>query len=59
MAGNGQRRPLAGLDETPASGQVVLFTPAYGTLLPRVTGLGRGVLDPFPAAVPGTDLVRA
>ena len=28
--GTGQRRPLAGLNETPAPGQVVLFTPAYG-----------------------------
>ena len=28
--GTGQRRPLAGINQTPAPGQVELFTPAYG-----------------------------
>ena len=47
--GTGQRRPLAGINQTPAPGQVVLFTPAYGArdAPGRERGLGR------PAAVPG------
>jgi hypothetical protein len=54
--GTGQRRPLAGVDETPGKNGVVLFTPAYGATVPRVTGSNEVVLEPFPAAVPGTDL---
>ena len=54
--GTGQRRPLAGLNETPAPGQVVLFTPAYGRPVPRVAGSAEVVLQPFPATVPNTDL---
>jgi len=54
--GTGQRRPLNGLNETPTSGQVVLFTPQYGTATPRVAGAAEIVLQPFPAAVPNVDL---
>ena len=54
--GTGQRRPLAGLNETPAPGQVVLFTPAYGRPVPRVAGSAEVVLQPFPATAPNTDL---
>ncbi|MGH3003483.1 MAG: phosphodiester glycosidase family protein [Gaiellaceae bacterium] len=54
--GTGQRRPLSGVNQTPAGGQVVLFTPAYGAAAPRVADAAEVVLRPFPAAVPGTDL---
>jgi hypothetical protein len=54
--GTGQRRPLSGLNETPASGQVILFTTGYGSALPRVAGSVEVILQPFPAAVPNTDL---
>jgi len=54
--GTGQRRPLNDINETPASGDTVLFTPVYGAPVPKVTGSAEVVLDPFPAAVPNTDL---
>ena len=54
--GTGQRRPLTGLNETPANGQVVLFTPAWGPATPRIAGAAEVVLHPFPAAVPNVDL---
>jgi hypothetical protein len=54
--GAGQRRPLAGVNQIPRSGQVVLFTPAWGTTTPVVPGSTEVVLDPFPAAAPDTDL---
>jgi hypothetical protein len=54
--GTGQRRPLAGVNETPGKNDVVLYTPAYGAPVPRVTGSAEAVLEPFPAAAPGTDL---
>ena len=57
--GTGQRRPVAGLNETPLAGQVVLFTPAYGRPVPRVPGAAEVVLQPFPAAAPNTDLTSA
>ena len=34
----------------PAAGQVVLFTPAWGAPVPRVTGAAEVTLDSFPAA---------
>ena len=40
--GTGQRRPLAGINQTPAPGQVVLFTPAYGARTPADRERGRG-----------------
>jgi hypothetical protein len=54
--GNGQRRPLNGINETPTSGQVMLFTPSWGPATPRVAGSAEVVLQPFPAAVPNVDL---
>jgi hypothetical protein len=54
--GTGQRRPLNGVNPTPASGQVVLFTPAYGAAVPQIPGSAEAILQPFPAAVPNSDL---
>jgi hypothetical protein len=54
--GTGQRRPLAGVNQAPGKNDVVLFTPAYGTEVPRLAGSAEVVLEPFPAAVPATDL---
>src|SRR5919198_3826549 len=54
--GTGQRRPLNGVNQKPVSGQVVLFTPAYGAALPRIPGSAEAILQPFPAAVPNSDL---
>lgn len=54
--GNGQRRPLQGLNQTPVSGQVILYTPSYGARTPSVPNAASVVLQPFGAAVPNTDL---
>jgi hypothetical protein len=54
--GIGQRRPLSGLNQIPRSGQVMLFTPAWGPTTPTIPGSTEVVLDPFPAAAPNTDL---
>jgi hypothetical protein len=54
--GTGQRRPLNGINEPPKPGQLILFTPAYGARTPAVAGAVEVVLQPFPAAVPNTDL---
>ncbi len=54
--GSGQRRPLAGVNQPPHSGQVVLFTPAWGATTPLVAGSTEVVLDPFPAAAVDADL---
>jgi hypothetical protein len=54
--GTGQRRPLTGLNQIPAAGQVVLFTPAYGAPVPRVVGATEVTLDSFPSARPNADL---
>src|SRR5262245_42784160 len=54
--GTGQRRPLNGLNEVPRAGQVVLFTPAFGARTPAVPGAAEIVLQPFPAALPDSDL---
>lgn len=54
--GTGQRRPLAGVNETPTKNDAVLFTPAYGAPVPRIAGSAEVVLEPFPAALPETDL---
>jgi hypothetical protein len=54
--GGGQRRALDGLNRTPAPGEVVLFTPAYGARTPAVVGAAEAVLEPFPAATPNADL---
>ncbi|HET7450814.1 MAG TPA: phosphodiester glycosidase family protein [Gaiellaceae bacterium] len=54
--GTGQRRPLDGLDQSPAQGQVVLLTPAFGPRAPVIPGAAEAVLQPFPATAPNTDL---
>ncbi|MFL5953873.1 MAG: phosphodiester glycosidase family protein [Gaiellaceae bacterium] len=54
--GTGQRRPLNGLNETPKPGQMILFTPAYGTRTPAVPNAAEVVLQPFPATAPNADL---
>ncbi|MFL5961324.1 MAG: phosphodiester glycosidase family protein [Gaiellaceae bacterium] len=54
--GTGQRRPLSGLNDVPKGGQVMLFTPAFGTRTPTVSGAAEIVLQPFPAAAPNADL---
>ena len=57
--GTGQRRPLNGLNEVPRAGQVVLFTPAFGARTPAVPGAAEIVLQPFPAALPDSDLTAS
>jgi hypothetical protein len=54
--GTGQRRALAGLNRVPAPGEVVLFTPVYGSRAPSVAGAAEVVLQPFPAATPNVEL---
>ena len=54
--GLGQRRPLTGLNQPPRADGTSLFTPAYGAATPRIPGVVEAVLQPFPPAVPGTDL---
>jgi hypothetical protein len=57
--GTGQRRPLAGVNDTPGAGQVMLFTPGYGAPVPRVSGAAEVTLQSFPAAALNTDLTAA
>jgi phosphodiester glycosidase len=52
----GQRRPLGALNQVPGSGQVALFTPAWGPATPAVANSTEIVLEPFPATAPDTDL---
>lgn len=52
--GNGQRRPLTGVNEPPASSSVVLYTPAWGAPVPKAAGSAEVVLQQFPAAAPNT-----
>jgi hypothetical protein len=54
--GLGQRRPLTGLNQPPRGDGTSLFTPAWGASTPRIAGVFEVVLQPFPPAVPGTDL---
>ena len=54
--GLGQRRPLTGLNQPPRGDGTSLFTPAWGSSTPRIAGVFEVVLQPFPPAVPGTDL---
>jgi hypothetical protein len=54
--GLGQRRPLTGLNQPPRGDGTSLFTPAWGATTPRIAGVFEVVLQPFPPAVPGTDL---
>src|SRR5690242_8802636 len=57
--GTGQRRALTGLNQPPAPGQTVLFTPAYGPRTPVVAGAAEAVLGTFPPTVPNADLSGA
>ena len=57
--GTGQRRTLAAVNQLPAPGETVLFTPAFGGRVPAVAGLAEAVLEPFPGATPNTDLTAA
>src|SRR6185437_11948313 len=54
--GLGQRGPLTGLNQPPRGDGTSLFTPAWGSSTPRIPGVLDVVLQPFPPAVPGTDL---
>lgn len=54
--GTGQRRALAGLNQTAAGGQYVLFTPAWGARVPVVANSAEIVFQTYPAATPNTDL---
>ena len=54
--GLGQRRPLTGLNQPPRGDGTSLFTPAWGPTTPSIPGVFEAVLQPFPPAVPGTDL---
>jgi hypothetical protein len=55
--GSGQRRPLAGVNQRPRGAQTVLFTPAWGPATPDLPNAAEVVLEPFPPATVGTDLV--
>lgn len=54
--GSGQRRPLA-LNRAPSAGGVALYTPLWGPTTPQTAETVELVLQPFPAAQPGRDLV--
>src|SRR3954453_7389142 len=54
--GLGQRHPLSGVNQVPRGDGTWLFTPAYGSATPKAAGVWEAVLQPFPPAVPGTDL---
>jgi hypothetical protein len=55
--GVGPRRPLNNLNQRPGAQATSLFTPAWGSSTPDVRGTVEVVLEPFPPAAPGTDLV--
>jgi hypothetical protein len=55
--GSGAKHPLETLNTVPGAGRSGLFTDAYGQRTPRLSGAVAAVLFPFPAPVPGTDLV--
>ena len=55
--GSSQRRPLGGLNQRPGVPDgVSLFTPAWGPATPAASGTVEITIDPFPPAVPVTDL---
>ena len=54
--GSGQRRPVAGINQTPKGSQTVLFTPAWGGTTPDIPTAAAVVLEPFPLPAPNTDL---
>ncbi len=57
--GSSQRRPLNGLNQRPGPEGVSLFTPAWGPTTPAAEGTVEITLEPFPPAVPFTDLSAA
>jgi hypothetical protein len=54
--GTGQRRPLNGLNEPPGPNGISLYTPAWGTATPPLTGSYEAQINSFPPAAPNTDL---
>lgn len=55
--GSGPLRALNGLNQRPGAQGISLFTPAWGVATPQASGTVEVVLEPFPPAAPGTDLV--
>jgi hypothetical protein len=55
--GLGQRRPLNGLNQTPGTNGISLYTPSWGPKTPALPGDYEAVLAPLPAALPNADLV--
>ena len=54
--GLGQRRTLTDMNQAPKQNAISLFTPSYGATTPAQAGVSEIVLQPFPPAVPNTDL---
>jgi hypothetical protein len=54
--GAGAAHPLNGLNQIPPPGGVSLFTAAWGTSTPTLSGATSVVLFPFPRTTPGIDL---
>jgi len=52
---SGLNHPINALNEPPRKNSVALFTPTWGATTPRMKGTAV-VLEPFPAALPFTDL---
>ena len=48
--------PLSRLNEPPAAGGAAVFTPAFGSATPAMTGATAAILFPFPLVTPGVDL---
>jgi len=57
--GLGQRRPLNGLNQSPGTNGITLYTPSWGPRTPALPGTYEVVLSPFPPALPNTDLTSA
>jgi len=53
--GSGQRRPL-GLNSATGQGKFTLYTPAYGTVTPKESGVVEAVIPSFPPARLGVPL---
>ena len=54
--GLGQRRTLTDMNQAPKQNAISLFTPSYGASTPAQAGVSEIILQPFPPAVPNTDL---
>jgi len=55
--GLGQRRSVNFLNRAPGANGMSLFTPDWGRITPAVTGSYSVILNDFPVATPGTDIV--